>query len=84
MNLIDMQWALRRVASKRWLVSVAGLAAALTGMAAPDAPLRRTEILSQDWRFAKGAQTNAQEAGFNDGAWQPVTVPHDWAITGAV
>lgn len=39
---------------------------------------RTTTILSQDWRFVKGTQ--AIDANTED--WQPVSIPHDWAIGG--
>lgn len=36
-----------------------------------------------DWRFIKGEQpAEAAQADYDDSAWQSVTVPHDWAITG--
>ncbi|MGE3244195.1 MAG: glycoside hydrolase family 2 TIM barrel-domain containing protein [Pirellulales bacterium] len=40
------------------------------------------ENFSRDWRFTKGDPTGAEAASFNDSAWQPVRLPHDWAITG--
>jgi beta-galactosidase len=43
---------------------------------------RTTTILTTGWKFAKGAQTNAQATDFNDAKWQSVNVPHDWAIAG--
>lgn len=43
---------------------------------------RRVENFNRDWRFAKGAQAGAEAATFNDAAWQPVRLPHDWAISG--
>ena len=35
-----------------------------------------------DWRFAKGAQSAAADPAFDDSGWQPVDLPHDWAISG--
>ena len=49
---------------------------------AADAPPRRTENFNLDWKFAKGAHPAAETAGFNDSAWEPVRLPHDWAIQG--
>jgi beta-galactosidase len=43
---------------------------------------RRTVSFNQDWKFAKGSQPGAEEAGFDDSAWQAVRLPHDWAISG--
>lgn len=38
--------------------------------------------LSDGWRFAKGLQTNGAAVELDDGCWERVSVPHDWAITG--
>ena len=46
-----------------------------------DTPRRVTE-LANDWRFTRGDVAGAEGAGFNDGTWQRVSVPHDWAIAG--
>ncbi len=43
---------------------------------------RRVENFNRDWKFAKGAQTGAEAVAFNDSGWQPVRLPHDWAIAG--
>lgn len=37
---------------------------------------------NKGWKFAKGAQTNAQKPDFDDANWQQVRLPHDWAIAG--
>ncbi len=39
-------------------------------------------LLTDGWRFHLGDLENAQQAAFDDGAWEQVTVPHDWAISG--
>jgi hypothetical protein len=43
-------------------------------------------LLDEGWRFTRadsGAETDEPAApDFNDGAWQQVTVPHDYAIAG--
>ncbi len=43
---------------------------------------RRVENFNRAWRFAKGAQTEAETIAFNDSDWQAVRLPHDWAISG--
>jgi len=43
---------------------------------------RRMVIFNSDWRFTKGDQPGAEEANFNDSAWEAVHLPHDWAISG--
>ncbi len=50
-------------------------------LAADSAP-RRVENFNRDWKFAKGAQAGAEATDFNDAAWLPVRLPHDWAISG--
>jgi len=42
----------------------------------------RTEDFNRDWQFAKGEQPGAEEVSFDDSAWTPVRLPHDWAISG--
>ncbi|MBN2611044.1 MAG: DUF4982 domain-containing protein [Bacteroidales bacterium] len=37
---------------------------------------------NNNWRFIKGNPENAQSVNFDDSAWENVTLPHDWAITG--
>ncbi len=43
---------------------------------------RRVVNFNEDWKFAKGSQSGAQERDFDDSAWQTVRLPHDWAISG--
>ena len=42
----------------------------------------RRVSLDQDWRFVKADPPSAEQPDFDDGAWQPLDVPHDWAIAG--
>ena len=46
------------------------------------AQTRTNYLLDKGWKFTKGDVAEATQPSFNDGAWQTVTVPHDWAITG--
>lgn len=39
-------------------------------------------LLLTGWRFHRGAAEGAQQATYDDNAWQRVTIPHDWAISG--
>jgi beta-galactosidase len=57
------------------------LHAAPVKVQAKDAPRRVTE-LATDWRFMRGDVASAEESAFDDGAWQRVSVPHDWSIAG--
>jgi beta-galactosidase len=43
---------------------------------------RQVLNFNRDWKFAKGEQSGAKAADFNDSAWQAVRLPHDWAISG--
>lgn len=44
--------------------------------------IRKNVTLTENWKFQKGAQKNAQSISFDDAKWQKVSVPHDWAIYG--
>lgn len=37
-----------------------------------------------DWRFTRGDPAGAQEPQFDDAAWSPVELPHDWMIAGPI
>jgi beta-galactosidase len=43
---------------------------------------RKVETFNADWKFAKGDSAGAEAVEFDDAAWQPVHLPHDWAIAG--
>jgi beta-galactosidase len=43
---------------------------------------RRVVNFNRNWRFAQGELPGAEAPGFDDSAWQPVRLPHDWAISG--
>ncbi len=43
---------------------------------------RESILLSNGWKFQKGANDRAFETNFDDSGWENVTVPHDWAIKG--
>lgn len=47
---------------------------------------RQVEDFNAGWRFQKDFQNELKETaaavGFDDQAWQPVRLPHDWAISG--
>ncbi len=45
-------------------------------------PLRDIILLDKDWLFHQGDLNNAHLLSFDDGGWQVVEVPHDWAIAG--
>jgi beta-galactosidase len=62
------------------LLAVAGGAAAASTEIKIGAD-RRIRI-TEDWRFLKGEVEGAEQPGFNDAAWRPLDLPHDWAIEG--
>jgi beta-galactosidase len=43
---------------------------------------RTTVVFNNDWLFAKDSPDGAQDVAFDDGQWQKVRLPHDWAISG--
>ena len=44
---------------------------------------QRTETtLTDGWRFHRGDADGAQSLTYNDNKWEPVCIPHDWAIKG--
>ena len=43
---------------------------------------RSESLLERDWLFHRGEAAGAAAVAYDDGDWQRVTVPHDWAITG--
>jgi beta-galactosidase len=49
---------------------------------AAESQVRRVENFNRDWKFSKGLQPGAESVGFDDSGWQPVRLPHDWAISG--
>lgn len=60
-----------------WSGSVAALPAS------PPANARRTrDCFDFGWRFTRGDPAGAQQPGFDDSAWRPTDLPHDWSIEG--
>lgn len=51
-------------------------------LSAQSAAAKDVILLSHDWKFKLGAQSNAANPATDDSGWQTVTVPHDWAIEG--
>ena len=45
---------------------------------------REVTTLQTGWRFQRGSHPEAAQPGFDDSAWESVSVPHDWAIAGPV
>jgi beta-galactosidase/beta-glucuronidase len=37
--------------------------------------------MNLDWRFHLGEKEKASYKGYDDSAWEKVTIPHDWAVT---
>lgn len=56
--------------------------ATLAGAGAAEPPARRVEDFNRGWKFARGEPPGAEAVSFDDSAWQPVRLPHDWAIAG--
>jgi beta-galactosidase len=45
---------------------------------------RQIQQFAADWRFLQSDTPGAQSPTFDDSAWKPVTLPHDWSIAGPV
>lgn len=58
------------------------IAIAACCLAAATYAQRQETILTDGWRFHRGEASEAKNTDFNDGKWQQVSVPHDWAIYG--
>jgi beta-galactosidase len=57
-----------------------GLGALLAVVDVARAADRTREKFDYDWRFSKSDPTNASRADFDDSAWRPLDLPHDWSI----
>src|SRR5579871_346324 len=45
---------------------------------------RTVESFDTKWRFLQSDAPQAEQAAFDDSAWLPVILPHDWSIAGPV
>jgi beta-galactosidase len=45
---------------------------------------RQIQQFTTDWRFLQSDAPGAESPTFDDSAWKPVTLPHDWSIAGPV
>src|SRR3982074_290074 len=45
---------------------------------------RTIHSLDSNWHFSQSDPAGAQSPTFDDSTWKPVTLPHDWSITGPV
>ena len=46
------------------------------------AQVRTERLLEKGWKFTREDAADFSTVGYDDSAWQDVTVPHDWAIYG--
>jgi beta-galactosidase len=56
----------------------------LTILATAATQPRQIQQFTTNWRFTQSDPANAQSPTFDDSAWKPVTLPHDWSIAGPV
>ena len=63
---------------KKYIISVASLMLAMNLFAAG----RSETLLRKGWKFTREDSPEFAMPDYKDGAWQSVTVPHDWAIYG--
>lgn len=63
-------------------LAAAGPSGSASAAPAPQAAAAPRQVLSlaDGWRFRKGDAPAAMQPGFDDSAWRPVTVPHDWSM----
>ncbi len=54
----------------------------LIALATPGAAQRQRLSIDTAWRFTLGDPSGAEKPAFDDHAWRPVDVPHDWSIEG--
>ena len=45
---------------------------------------RTVEPFDTQWRFLQSEAPQAEQPTFDDSAWLPITLPHDWSIAGPV
>src|ERR1700733_14449627 len=45
---------------------------------------RQIQQFTEGWRFLQTDAPGAESPTFDDSAWKPVTLPHDWSIAGPV
>jgi beta-galactosidase len=57
-------------------------ACALLAGPSPAAEVRLMENFDANWRFLQGDAPGAEDSGFDDAKWKPVSLPHDWSIAG--
>jgi len=53
-------------------------------LAAASTEPRQIQQFTTDWRFLQSDASGAESPTFDDSAWKPVNLPHDWAIAGPV
>ena len=68
-----MKYVLQTMAALGLLLGCLGTVVAAEG------PRRRTSA-DFDWKFYRGDAPGADKATFDDAAWRPVDLPHDWSI----
>ncbi|HEY3442722.1 MAG TPA: glycoside hydrolase family 2 TIM barrel-domain containing protein [Paludibaculum sp.] len=79
-----MSYLIQRRTAIKGLMGAAcatGIGAVRGQQANPAGPRQRWRLHS-GWKFARGNYPNAVQPDFADGDWLPVTVPHDWSISG--
>ncbi|MBR8720158.1 Beta-galactosidase BoGH2A [Bacteroides pyogenes] len=55
---------------------------ALSSLSVLSAQVRTSYTLEKGWRFTREDNRDFVKPGYDDARWQPVSVPHDWAIYG--
>jgi beta-galactosidase len=59
-------------------------AALLSTLASAQFTARQVTDFNPNWRFQQADTPGAEAPTFDDSKWQPISVPHDWAIAGPI
>ncbi len=68
--------------TRRALTLAAGIAVLSLAQAASADSVRQTDLFDFGWRFHLGETPGGEAPAFDDSAWRPLDLPHDWSIEG--
>src|ERR1019366_10005521 len=87
-TMLDRNLSTRSIMARRILLLAALFALPCVLDAAPATqPDQKPRVIQQfttGWRFVQADPKGAENPGFDDSAWEGVTLPHDWSIAGPV
>src|SRR5690348_16727512 len=79
---MDMTRALNR--APRGRLAIAAIVLAMLGVTGARASAQQRVVTSFDagWKFHLGDVSHGENPSFDDSAWRPLDLPHDWSIEG--